>query len=164
MVGRIDSEDKDNIIFDIRIPNMDEELQDVFNKCLSETVGRVCDIAVSDYFKNVQSAVVNIESFYHLCSRSVEEYSRGMGTYFCITIVLHISMASCTIRMSDKDKALMESYAEFYGVTLSEFIRQSVMERLEDEFDIRCADEAYSDYLKDPETVPFKDVKKKYGL
>jgi len=73
-------------------------------------------------------------------------------------------MASCTIRMSDKDKALMESYAEFYGVTLSEFIRQSVMERLEDEFDIRCADEAYSDYLKDPETVPFKDVKKKYGL
>ncbi len=63
-----------------------------------------------------------------------------------------------------QDKALMESYTEFYGVTLSEFIRQSVMEKLEDEFDIRCADEAYSDYLEDPESILFKDVKKKYGL
>jgi hypothetical protein len=66
--------------------------------------------------------------------------------------------------MSDRDKALMESYAEFYGITLSEFIRQSVLERLEDEFDIRSADEAYSEYLEDPETVPFEDVKRKYGL
>jgi len=73
-------------------------------------------------------------------------------------------MASCTVRMSDRDKALMESYAEFYGITLSEFIRQSVLERLEDEFDIRSADEAYSEYLEDPETVPFEDVKRKYGL
>lgn len=72
-------------------------------------------------------------------------------------------MASCTVRMSDRDKALMESYAEFYGITLSEFIRQSVLERLEDEFDIRSADEAYSEYLEDPETVPFEDVKRKYG-
>ena len=44
LVGKIDSEDKDNIILDIRIPNVDGGLQDVFNECLSETVGRVCDI------------------------------------------------------------------------------------------------------------------------
>lgn len=44
LVGRIDSEDKDNIIFDIRIPNMDGGLQDVFNDCFSETVERICDI------------------------------------------------------------------------------------------------------------------------
>ena len=44
LVGRIDDEDKDNIIFSIRIPDMDGGLQDVFNECLSETVGRVCDI------------------------------------------------------------------------------------------------------------------------
>ena len=43
LFGRIDSEDKDNIIFD-KGPKHGWGMQDVFNECLSETVERICDI------------------------------------------------------------------------------------------------------------------------
>ena len=33
--------------------------------------------------------------------------------------------------------------------TVSEFIRNIVMERIEDEYDVKVANEAYEDYLKD---------------
>ncbi len=80
--------------------------------------------------------------------------------YECLTD----TMATCTVRMSEKEKAMMESYAEFNGITLSELIRTAVMEKLEDEYDAKTADEAYRLFLLDPETVSFEDVKREYGL
>lgn len=51
-------------------------------------------------------------------------------------------MATITLRMSEEDAAFIKRYAEMTGTTVSQFIRQAALERIEDEYD-REALEAY---------------------
>lgn len=77
-------------------------------------------------------------------------------------IVLH--MAFCSIRMTEEEKKLLEEYARINGKSISDVLRESFMEKLEDEFDVKSADEAYALFLKDPVTVSSEDMMRKYGL
>ena len=55
---------------------------------------------------------------------------------------------SFSIRMSEEEKALAESYAKLHSMTLSEAFKKALFERIEEEFDLTVADEAYSEYEK----------------
>lgn len=44
------------------------------------------------------------------------------------------------------------------GISVSEMIRRSVSERMEDEYDIALAEEAYCDYQKNPKTYAHEEV------
>lgn len=46
-------------------------------------------------------------------------------------------MATMTIRMDDKDAELVRKYARFEGVTLSDFARNAILEKIEDAHDLR---------------------------
>ena len=46
-------------------------------------------------------------------------------------------MATMTIRMDDKDAELVRKYARFEGVTLSEFARNAILEKIEDAHDLQ---------------------------
>ena len=46
-------------------------------------------------------------------------------------------MATMTIRMDDNDAELVRKYARFEGVTLSEFARNAILEKIEDAHDLR---------------------------
>ena len=63
-----------------------------------------------------------------------------------------------TMRVSDKEKAMIKEFADFYGITTSEFIRRAVMEKLEDEWDLRAYEEAKAEFEKDPRTYTLKEV------
>lgn len=63
-------------------------------------------------------------------------------------------MALVTVNMSDEALALLEEYTERKDISVSEFIRRAVLEKLEDEEDIRAADEAYAEYTKNPVSIP----------
>ena len=78
--------------------------------------------------------------------------------------MLHDIMAFCSIRMSDEEKTVLENYAALVNKSVSEVLRESFFEKLEDEYDIKSADEAYALFLKDPETRPLDEVMKDYGL
>ena len=69
-----------------------------------------------------------------------------------------------SVRLSDKDATLFKTYAEMNGMSMSELIRSSVMERIEDEFDIKVFEEAMMEYLSDPVTYSLDEVEKELGL
>ena len=52
-----------------------------------------------------------------------------------------------SLRLSNEDTMLFKKYAEMNGISVSELVRQSVLERIEDEYDIVVAEEAYKEYV-----------------
>ncbi len=69
-----------------------------------------------------------------------------------------------SIRLSESEKNLAESYARLHSVSMGEAFKRALFEKIEDEYDVAIAEEAYSDYLKDPETYSLDEVKEKLGL
>ncbi|MGW8381688.1 type II toxin-antitoxin system RelB family antitoxin [Streptococcus parasuis] len=58
-------------------------------------------------------------------------------------------MAAITLKVSEQDKLFMQAMAKFEGVSLSELIRTKTLEALEDEYDARVADIAWTEYQED---------------
>ena len=54
---------------------------------------------------------------------------------------------SFSIRLTDEEKALAESYAKLHSVSLGEAFKRALFERIEDEYDIAVANEAYKEYV-----------------
>lgn len=54
---------------------------------------------------------------------------------------------SFSIRLTANEKALAESYAKIHAVSLGEAFKKALFEKIEDEYDIVVADEAYADYV-----------------
>ena len=59
---------------------------------------------------------------------------------------------SFSIRLTDTEKALAESYAKLHAISLGEAFKQALFEKIEDEYDIALAEEAYEEYLANPTT------------
>jgi len=53
-----------------------------------------------------------------------------------------------SIRLTDEEKSLAESYARLHSVSLAEAFKRALFEKIEDEYDIVIANEAYDDYEK----------------
>ena len=49
-------------------------------------------------------------------------------------------------------------------MSLGEAFKKALFEKIEDEYDIVVADEAYKEYLKDPKTYSHEEVKELLGL
>ncbi len=69
-----------------------------------------------------------------------------------------------SLRLSDEDSLLIKKYAEIHSVTVSELIRQSVLERIENEYDLEAFNKALSEYKANPVTYSLDDVEKELGL
>ena len=68
-----------------------------------------------------------------------------------------------SVRVSAEDKALFQKYAKMHGLSLSEFVRQTVMERIEDEYDLAVAEKAMEEFRKDPVTYTMDEVEETLG-
>ena len=69
-----------------------------------------------------------------------------------------------SITLSDEDVSLFAKYAEMHNMSLSDFIRNTVLEKIEDEYDLKCYEEAIEEYKKNPVTRTFDEVVKELGL
>lgn len=69
-----------------------------------------------------------------------------------------------SLRLSDADTILFKKYAEMNGLTMSELVRQSVMERIEDEYDLKAYDKAMAEYRANPVTYSLDEVERILGL
>ena len=67
-----------------------------------------------------------------------------------------------SMRASEREKEIIKEFANFYGITASEFMRRAVMEKIEDEFDLRAYEEAKAEFEKDPRTYTLKEVMESY--
>ena len=55
---------------------------------------------------------------------------------------------SFSIRLTPEEKILAESYAKLHSLSLGEAFKKALFERIEDEYDITAANEAYEEYIK----------------
>lgn len=69
-----------------------------------------------------------------------------------------------SVRLSDEDTELFKQYAQMHNVSLSDLIRNAVIEKIEDEYDLKCYEEAMRKYLQNPKTYSFEEVEKELGL
>jgi len=69
-----------------------------------------------------------------------------------------------SLRLSDEDTMLIKKYAEINRLSVSELIRQTIMERIETEYDLEVFDKAVEEYKSNPITYSLDDVEKELGL
>jgi hypothetical protein len=70
-------------------------------------------------------------------------------------------MSTISIRLSEKEDLLVRNYAKMHCLSVSDLIRASVIEKIEDEIDLKHFDEALASMKK---TYSLHDVKKELGL
>lgn len=71
---------------------------------------------------------------------------------------------SFSIRLTAEEKNLAESYARLHSMSLGEAFKRAFFDKIEEEYDIAVADEAYKEYLADPKTYSHAEVKDMLGL
>ena len=54
-----------------------------------------------------------------------------------------------SIRLTEEEKLLADSYAKIHSLSLGEAFKRALFEKIEDEYDIAVAEEAYREYVKD---------------
>ena len=53
-----------------------------------------------------------------------------------------------SIRLTDEERNLADSYAKLHSMSMGEAFKRALFERIEDEYDVAVANEAYDEYLK----------------
>lgn len=69
-----------------------------------------------------------------------------------------------SLRLNDEDFLLIKKYAELKGMSVSELVRQSVLERMEEEYDLKAYEKAMQSFREDPVTYSLEEVEKELGL
>ena len=80
--------------------------------------------------------------------------------------VLHEEDDNMTIslRLSNEDTILIKKYAGLHNMSVSDLFRQSVMEKIEDEYDLKCYEKAMENYRSDPAVFSLDEVECELGL
>lgn len=69
-----------------------------------------------------------------------------------------------SIRFDSEIVEALDEVTELTQISRSDFIRQAVIEKIEDMFDIKMADEAYQKWLDNgKKTYSFEEAMKRYG-
>lgn len=69
-----------------------------------------------------------------------------------------------SLRLDNSDAELIKAYAEMNGISVSELFRQTVLERIEDELDLKAYEEAMAEYKADPTTYSLEEVIRELDL
>ncbi|MBC1990409.1 CopG family transcriptional regulator [Listeria seeligeri] len=72
-------------------------------------------------------------------------------------------MSVITVRVEEKEKKMIQQFAEINQVSVSTLIRQVLLEKMDDEVDLRLYAEAIQDQKEHPETYSFETVLKELG-
>ena len=69
-----------------------------------------------------------------------------------------------SVRLNAEDTELIKKYAELNNISLSDLIRNAVIEKIEDEYDLKCYNQAIKEFNKNPKTYSLEEVKKELNL
>lgn len=73
-------------------------------------------------------------------------------------------MATLSIRVKESELSAIKDYANAYGITISDCIKKAVIEKIEDEYDLKWYEQALEDFKKDPTTYSLEEVMKNFDL
>ena len=71
---------------------------------------------------------------------------------------------SYSIRFTEEERKLADSYAKLHGITLGEALKNALFEKIEDEYDIALYQQAKKEFDKNPKTYTLKQIKEMYDL
>lgn len=71
-------------------------------------------------------------------------------------------MATMTLRINEEDSELIKKYIQLQGLTISEFARQSMIEKIEDEYDLKILRQAMAE--DDGMRISHEELMKEFGL
>ena len=72
---------------------------------------------------------------------------------------------SFSIRLSDEEKSLADSYAKIHSISVGEAFKRALFEKIEDEYDIAIADTAYDEYVKSgKKSAPIEELWKECDI
>lgn len=69
-----------------------------------------------------------------------------------------------SVRLNDEDTEIIKKYAELKNISLSDLIRNAVMEKIEDEYDLKCYEKAVEEYKNNPKTYTLDEVEEELDL
>ena len=69
-----------------------------------------------------------------------------------------------SVRLNEKDTELIKAYANINNISLSDLIRNAVLEKIENEYDLESYNKAIEEYRKNPKTCTLEEVKEELGL
>lgn len=69
-----------------------------------------------------------------------------------------------SVRLNEKDAELVKAYAEMNNISLSDLIRNAILEKIENEYDLECYEKAMKEYKQNPKTYTLDEVKKELDI
>ena len=64
-----------------------------------------------------------------------------------------------SIRLTDEEKRLAQSYAVLHSMSLAEAFKRALFDAIEEEFDLSLADDAYKEYIESgEESIPLSEL------
>ena len=70
-----------------------------------------------------------------------------------------------SIRLTDEERNVAETYAKINSISLGEAFKKALFEKIEEEYDIVIAEEAFKKYIDSgKKSHPFSELKKELGL
>ena len=69
-----------------------------------------------------------------------------------------------SVRLSEEDTNIIKAYAAMNNISLSDLVRNAIMEKIENEYDLECYEKAIKKYKDNPKTYSMEEVKKELGL
>lgn len=69
-----------------------------------------------------------------------------------------------SLRLNEDENRIIKAYADMHGMSVSELLRRSTLERIEDELDLKAYEEAMAEYKANPITHDFMDVARELDL
>lgn len=72
-------------------------------------------------------------------------------------------MSTISLRLSDKEDTLIRKYAELHHMDLSSFIRQAVIEKIEDEYDLTLFNKVWAEE-QNQERISHDELKRELDL
>ena len=69
-----------------------------------------------------------------------------------------------SLRLNEEEAILIKNYATSHNISVSDLFRQAVLEKIEDEYDLRCYEDAVKKHKADPKKYSLDDVERELGL
>lgn len=69
-----------------------------------------------------------------------------------------------SVRLNEEDTTLIKSYAKLNKISLSDLVRNAILEKIEDEYDLECYKKALSKYKNNPKTYTLDQIKKELEI
>ena len=69
-----------------------------------------------------------------------------------------------SVRLNKEDTELIKAYAKMNSISISDLVRNAVLEKIEQEYDLECYKKAMKKYKENPTTYTLDEVEKELGI